>query len=62
MCTINGVDCKIGENMNFVNTNNSVLSEIDIIKNVKLKFPGVVKLNDKPADYIKDYKVNLFLK
>ncbi|KAL4088576.1 hypothetical protein QTP88_023665 [Uroleucon formosanum] len=42
MCTSNGVDCKIGENMNF--------------------FPGVVTLNDKPTDYIKDHEINLSLK
>lgn len=57
------VDCKIGKNtMNSVNNNNCVLNEIDVIKNIKLKFPGVVKINDKPADYIKDHEVNLSLK
>uniref|UniRef100_A0A2S2PVS1 Retropepsins domain-containing protein n=1 Tax=Sipha flava TaxID=143950 RepID=A0A2S2PVS1_9HEMI len=62
MCTSNSVDCEIGRNMNCVNNNNCIISEIEVIKNVKLKFPGVVKLNDKPADYIKDHEVNLSLK
>ncbi|XP_060862845.1 uncharacterized protein K02A2.6-like [Metopolophium dirhodum] len=62
-CISSNVDCKIGKNiMNSVNNNNCVLSEIDVINNIKLKFPGVVKLNDKPADYIKDHEVNLSLK
>lgn len=62
-CISNSVDCKIGENMNYVNIiNNCSLSEVDLIKNIKLKFPGVVKLNDKPADFIKDNEVNLSLK
>jgi len=48
--------------MNYIDNSNCVLSEMDIIKNVKLKFPEVVKLNDKPADYIKGHEVNLSLK
>ena len=39
-CISSNVDCKIGKNiMNSVNNNNCVLSEIDVIKNIKLKFP-----------------------